>query len=64
MLYTKSGDVNIAYGVVGDGPFDLVFVSGSVGHCRAQRRPRPVEALLPRGGRFSQLNERSRGAVL
>ena len=26
--YAKSGDVSIAYGVVGDGPFDVVFVSG------------------------------------
>ncbi|HYT80057.1 MAG TPA: alpha/beta hydrolase [Actinomycetota bacterium] len=28
--YAKSGDVNIAYAVLGDGPFDLVFVSGWV----------------------------------
>ena len=28
--YAKSGDVNIAYSVVGDGPFDLIFVVGSV----------------------------------
>jgi pimeloyl-ACP methyl ester carboxylesterase len=28
--YARSGDVNIAYGVVGEGPFDLVFISGSV----------------------------------
>lgn len=28
--YAKSGDVSIAYGVVGDGPFDLVFVGGWV----------------------------------
>ena len=28
--YTKSGDVNIAYSVVGDGPFDLVFIVGWV----------------------------------
>jgi pimeloyl-ACP methyl ester carboxylesterase/class 3 adenylate cyclase len=28
--YAKSGDVNIAYGVVGDGPFDVVFVGGWV----------------------------------
>jgi pimeloyl-ACP methyl ester carboxylesterase len=28
--YARSGDVNIAYGVVGQGPFDVVFVSGSV----------------------------------
>jgi class 3 adenylate cyclase/pimeloyl-ACP methyl ester carboxylesterase len=26
--YAKSGDVNIAYTTVGDGPFDVVFVSG------------------------------------
>ena len=30
--YAKSGDVNIAYQVVGDGPFDLVFVPGYVTH--------------------------------
>jgi class 3 adenylate cyclase/pimeloyl-ACP methyl ester carboxylesterase len=28
--YARSGDVNIAYTVVGDGPFDVVFVSGWV----------------------------------
>jgi len=28
--YTKSADVSIAYSVVGDGPFDLVFVGGWV----------------------------------
>ena len=28
--YTRSGDVNIAYSVVGEGPFDLVFVVGWV----------------------------------
>jgi class 3 adenylate cyclase len=28
--YARSGDVSIAYGVVGDGPFDLVFVAGWV----------------------------------
>ena len=30
MRYARSGDVNIAYGLVGEGPFDVVFVSGSV----------------------------------
>jgi class 3 adenylate cyclase len=30
--YAHSGDVNIAYQVLGDGPFDLVFVPGSVSH--------------------------------
>jgi pimeloyl-ACP methyl ester carboxylesterase len=28
--YAKSGDVNIAYSTMGDGPFDVVFVSGWV----------------------------------
>jgi hypothetical protein len=30
--YAHSGDVNIAYQVLGDGPFDLVFVPGSLSH--------------------------------
>ncbi len=30
--YARSGGVNIAYQVVGDGPFDLVFVPGYVTH--------------------------------
>jgi pimeloyl-ACP methyl ester carboxylesterase len=30
--YTRSGDVNIAYQVVGNGPVDLVFVMGWVSH--------------------------------
>ena len=30
--YATSGDVSIAYQVVGDGPIDLVLVRGSVTH--------------------------------
>jgi pimeloyl-ACP methyl ester carboxylesterase len=30
--YAKSGDVNVAYQVVGDGPIDLVFVPGFTSH--------------------------------
>ena len=30
--YARSGEVNIAYRVVGDGPFDIVFVPGSGSH--------------------------------
>jgi len=30
--YAKSGDINIAYQVVGDGPLDLVWVPGMVSH--------------------------------
>jgi hypothetical protein len=28
--YAQSGDVNIAYSVVGEGPFDVVFIAGWV----------------------------------
>ena len=30
--YARSGDVHIAYQVVGQGPLDLVYVSGWVSH--------------------------------
>jgi pimeloyl-ACP methyl ester carboxylesterase len=30
--YAKSGDVSIAYQILGDGPIDLVFVMGWVSH--------------------------------
>src|SRR5689334_20339587 len=30
--YARSGDVSIAYQVVGDGPFDVVFVPGAASH--------------------------------
>jgi len=30
--YARSGDVSIAYQVMGEGPFDLVFVPGSLSH--------------------------------
>jgi pimeloyl-ACP methyl ester carboxylesterase len=30
--YAQSGDVNIAYQVIGDGPLDLVYIPGTVSH--------------------------------
>jgi hypothetical protein len=30
--YAKSGDIHIAYQVIGKGPFDLVFVPGFISH--------------------------------
>jgi hypothetical protein len=33
--YAKSGDVNITYQVVGQGPFDLVYVPGWVSNIEA-----------------------------
>jgi pimeloyl-ACP methyl ester carboxylesterase len=44
--YARSGDVNIAYQVTGDGPFDLVFVPGYVNHLElAWKLPKFGEAL-------------------
>jgi pimeloyl-ACP methyl ester carboxylesterase/class 3 adenylate cyclase len=43
-LYARSGDVNVAYQVIGDGPFDLVFVPGYVTHLELQLR---IEGFAP-----------------
>jgi pimeloyl-ACP methyl ester carboxylesterase len=53
--YTKSGDVNIAYQVAGDGPLDLVFVPGFVSHLDLDwEEPRSAH-LLDRLASFSRL---------
>jgi pimeloyl-ACP methyl ester carboxylesterase/class 3 adenylate cyclase len=36
--YAESGDVAIAYQVVGDGPFDVIVVPGSLSHVELRRR--------------------------
>jgi len=47
--YARSGDVSIAYQVLGDGPFDLVFVPGAFSHVDLiwtdERRARFFRAL-------------------
>ncbi|MGA7873114.1 MAG: hypothetical protein WCA22_19675 [Candidatus Binatus sp.] len=30
--YARSGEINIAYQVIGDGPRDIVYVPGAVSH--------------------------------
>jgi pimeloyl-ACP methyl ester carboxylesterase len=53
--YAKSGDVNIAYQVVGDGPFDLVYVPGWVSNVELfWEKPKPAR-LLERLASFSRL---------
>jgi len=53
--YAKSGDVNIAYQVVGDGPRDLVLVPGFVSHLDNDwDEPRSAH-LLERLASFSRL---------
>ncbi|MGZ3348452.1 MAG: alpha/beta fold hydrolase, partial [Xanthobacteraceae bacterium] len=54
--YAKSGDVHIAYQVIGDGPFDLfVFVMGFLSHVEhAWDEPR-LSSFLERLASFSRL---------
>src|SRR5581483_174528 len=53
--YAKSGDVNIAYQVVGDGPFDLVYVPGWVSNVELfWEKPKPAR-LLEHLASFSRL---------
>jgi pimeloyl-ACP methyl ester carboxylesterase len=53
--YAKSGDVNIAYQVTGDGPFDLVFVPGYVTHLELQWAMPSFVPFLERLSSFSRL---------
>src|SRR3954451_16867370 len=53
--YAKSGDVHIAYQVVGDGPRDVVFVPGWVSHVERGWEFPAFAHLLDRLGSFSRL---------
>ena len=53
--YARSGDVSIAYQVVGDGPFDLVFVPGFVSNIELTWRIPERAAYLHRLASFSRL---------
>jgi pimeloyl-ACP methyl ester carboxylesterase/DNA-binding winged helix-turn-helix (wHTH) protein len=53
--YAKSGDVNIAYQVVGDGPIDLVFVMGWISHLEYFWKEPSFASFLLRLASFSRL---------
>jgi pimeloyl-ACP methyl ester carboxylesterase len=53
--YAKSGDVNIAYQVVGNGPIDLVFVMGWITHLEYFWREPTFARFLRRLASFSRL---------
>jgi pimeloyl-ACP methyl ester carboxylesterase len=53
--YARSGDVSIAYQIVGDGPFDLVFVPGFVSHVQLRWELPSVGPLLGALASFSRL---------
>ena len=48
--YAKSGEVHIAYQVLGDGPIDLLWVPGFVSHLEYDwEHPRPGAVLSAAG---------------
>jgi len=53
--YAQSGDVNIAFQVVGDGPLDLVYVPGWVSHLEYFWQEPNYAAFLRRLASFSRL---------
>ena len=53
--YARSGDVSIAYQVLGDGPIDLVFVMGWVSHLDYFWREPSFARFLTRLASFSRL---------
>ncbi len=53
--YARSGDVSIAYQVMGEGPFDLVFVPGSVSHVELGWEIPALVAFYRRLASFSRL---------
>ncbi len=54
-MYARSGDVNIAYQVIGDAPLDLVFVMGWVSHLEYFWREPAFARFLLRLASFSRL---------
>src|SRR5213595_1883462 len=54
-LYARSGDVNIAYQVTGEGPFDLVFVPAYVTHLEQHWKMPTFTPFLGQLSSFSRL---------
>ena len=53
--YASSGEVRIAYQVVGNGPIDLVFVPGFISNLEVHWEDSGYEHLLRRLGAFTRL---------
>jgi pimeloyl-ACP methyl ester carboxylesterase len=53
--YAKSGDLNIAYQVIGEGPFDLVYVPGWVSNIELVWENAKAKRFLDRLASFSRL---------
>ena len=62
--YARSGDLSIAYQVVGEGPFDIVFAPSLVTHAELQWKVRPWAAFngrLAKHGRLIVFDKRGTG---
>ena len=55
VCYAQSGDVSIAYQVVGDGPIDLVFVAGAITNLEVLWEDPDYRRFCERLGTFSRL---------
>ena len=53
--YAKSGDLNIAYQVVGDGPRDLIYVPGWISNVELNWEEPALAHVLERLASFSRL---------
>jgi class 3 adenylate cyclase len=53
--YAKSGDVHIAYQIIGDGPVDLIYVPGFISHIGYAWEQPSYARFLRRLGSFSRL---------
>lgn len=53
--YTQSGDVSIAYQVMGDGPIDLIMVPGFVSHIEYIHEVPGFTAFLRRLASFARV---------
>jgi class 3 adenylate cyclase len=53
--YARSGDVSIAYQVIGDGPLDLVFVHGAIGNLEVSWEQPDVVKFYERLASFARL---------
>jgi class 3 adenylate cyclase len=53
--YARSGDVSIAYVVLGQGPIDLVFVHGAVGHLELELERPEIRTMHERFGRYARV---------
>ncbi len=52
--YAKSGELNIAYQVLGDGPIDFVFTPGYMSHLEQNQWWPPYKSFLERAASFSR----------